>query len=158
RGERFAEVSVTSREQIARLGHSFVRDGTVVLTHGYSRCALHLLLTAAETKHFSVLVAEGRPEGAGFQAAEVLAKAGVPVTVVLDSAVGYHMEVADLCVTGAEGVLENGGIVGTFQMAVLAKAFNVPFYVAAESYKFARLFPLDQRDLPEGKIPKAAFS
>lgn len=43
-------------------------------------------------------------------------------------------------------------------MAVLAKAFNVPFYVAAESYKFARLFPLDQRDLPEGKIPRAPFS
>lgn len=58
-----------------------------------------------------MLVAEGRPDGAGFQAAAVLAKAGVPVTVVLDSAVGYHMEVADLCVTGAEGVLENGGIV-----------------------------------------------
>lgn len=58
-----------------------------------------------------MLVAEGRPDGAGFQTAAVLAKAGVPVTVVLDSAVGYHMEVADLCVTGAEGVLENGGIV-----------------------------------------------
>jgi len=43
-------------------------------------------------------------------------------------------------------------------MAVLAKAFNVPFYVAAESYKFARLFPLDQRDLPEGKIPRAPFA
>lgn len=42
-------------------------------------------------------------------------------------------------------------------MAVLAKAFNVPFYVAAESYKFARLFPLDQRDLPDGKIPRAPF-
>ncbi|CAM9981750.1 unnamed protein product [Ectocarpus fasciculatus] len=161
RGERFAEVSETSREQIARLGHSFVRDGTVVLTHGYSRCALHLLLMAAETKHFSVLVAEGRPDGAGFKAAAALSKVGVPVTVVLDSAVGYHMEVADLCVTGAEGVLENGGIVnkvGTFQMAVLAKAYNVPFYVAAESYKFARLFPLDQRDLPKGKIPRAPFA
>lgn len=58
-----------------------------------------------------MLVAEGRPDGAGFQTAAALAKAGVPVTVVLDSAVGYHMEVADLCVTGAEGVLENGGIV-----------------------------------------------
>ncbi|CAM9487329.1 unnamed protein product [Ectocarpus sp. 12 AP-2014] len=71
------------------------------------------------------------------------------------------MEVADLCVTGAEGVLENGGIVnkvGTFQMAVLAKAYNVPFYVAAESYKFARLFPLDQRDLPKGKTPRAPFA
>lgn len=43
-------------------------------------------------------------------------------------------------------------------MAVLAKAFNVPFYVAAESYKFARLFPLNQRDLPEGKIPRAPMS
>lgn len=42
-------------------------------------------------------------------------------------------------------------------MAVMAKAYNVPFYVAAESYKFARLFPLDQRDLPEGKIPPAPF-
>lgn len=58
-----------------------------------------------------MLVAEGRPDGAGFKAAAALSKVGVPVTVVLDSAVGYHMEVADLCVTGAEGVLENGGIV-----------------------------------------------
>ncbi len=30
----------------------------------------------------------------------------------------------------------------------MAKAFGKPFYVAAESYKFARLFPLTQRDLP----------
>lgn len=30
----------------------------------------------------------------------------------------------------------------------MAKAFGKPFYVAAESYKFARLFPLNQRDLP----------
>ncbi|CBN77297.1 eukaryotic translation initiation factor 2B alpha subunit [Ectocarpus siliculosus] len=162
RGERFAEVSETSREQIARLGHNFVRDGTVVLTHGYSRCALHLLLMAAETKvTLACSLREGRPDGAGFKAAAALSKVGVPVTVVLDSAVGYHMEMADLCVTGAEGVLENGGIVnkvGTFQMAVLAKAYNVPFYVAAESYKFARLFPLDQRDLPKGKIPRAPFA
>ena len=34
------------------------------------------------------------------------------------------------------------------QIATVAKAFNKPFYVAAESYKFARLFPLTQRDLP----------
>lgn len=77
-------------------------------------------------QHFSVLVAEGRPEGAGFEAADVLAKAGVPVTVVLDSAVGYHMEVADLCVTGAEGVLENGGIVNKVtRMLLLARRLTV---------------------------------
>jgi translation initiation factor eIF-2B subunit alpha len=38
-------------------------------------------------------------------------------------------------------------------MGIVAKAFNKPFYVAAESYKFARLYPLNQRDLPEGRNP-----
>ena len=52
---------------------------------------------------------------------------------------------------GAEAVLESGGIInklGTFQIATVAKAFGKPVYVASESYKFARLFPLTQRDLP----------
>jgi len=34
------------------------------------------------------------------------------------------------------------------QVATVAKAFGKALYVAAESYKFARLFPLSQRDLP----------
>jgi translation initiation factor eIF-2B subunit alpha len=62
------------------------------------------------------------------------------------------MERVDVVVVGAEGVVENGGIVnktGTFQTAIVAKAFHKPFYVATESYKFARIFPLSQRDLPE---------
>jgi translation initiation factor eIF-2B subunit alpha len=49
---------------------------------------------------------------------------------------------------GAEGVVENGGVInklGTYQIALCAKALNKPFYVAAESYKFARLYPLSQQ-------------
>lgn len=84
-----------------------------------------------QCQHFSVLVAEGRPEGAGVQAAAVLAKAGVPVTVVLDSAVGYHMEVADLCVTGAEGVLENGGIINKVRRFGLHLLFSRDFNLKA---------------------------
>lgn len=38
-------------------------------------------------------------------------------------------------------------------MATVAKAFGKPFYVAAESYKFARLYPLSQRDLPADNRP-----
>ena len=34
------------------------------------------------------------------------------------------------------------------QVSIAAKEHNVPVYVAAESYKFARLFPLNQRDMP----------
>ena len=53
---------------------------------------------------------------------------------------------------GAEGVMENGGIVnklGTYQLAVVAKALKRPFYVAVESYKFARMYPLAQRDVKD---------
>lgn len=38
--------------------------------------------------------------------------------------------------------------VGTYQMAVMTKAVNKPFYVVAESFKFLRLYPLNQEDVP----------
>lgn len=38
--------------------------------------------------------------------------------------------------------------VGTYQMAVMTKAVNKPFYVVAESFKFVRLYPLNQEDVP----------
>lgn len=57
-----------------------------------------------------------------------------------------------MCLVGAEGVMENGGIinkVGTYQVALVAKAMQKPFYVAVESYKFSRMYPLSQRDAME---------
>lgn len=62
----------------------------------------------------------------------------------------------DMVLVGAEAVVENGGIInklGTYQIALVAKALNKPMYVAAESYKFARLYPLSQRDLPKETKP-----
>jgi len=43
-----------------------------------------------------------------------------------------------MVLVGAEGVVENGGVInklGTYQIALAAAAHNTPFYVAAESYK-----------------------
>ncbi len=37
--------------------------------------------------------------------------------------------------------------IGTYQISLVAKALDVPFYVAVESYKFSRLYPLSQRDV-----------
>lgn len=39
--------------------------------------------------------------------------------------------------------------IGTYQMALCAKAHNKPFYVVAESFKFVRLYPLNQQDVPD---------
>ena len=38
--------------------------------------------------------------------------------------------------------------IGTYSMAISAKAMNKPFYVVAESFKFTRLYPLNQQDIP----------
>jgi len=75
---------------------------------------------------------------------------GVPVAEISEGAVGYAMGKVNLVIVGAEGVVENGGIIsrlGTYQIGLLAKAAGKPFYVAAETHKFVRLYPLGQYDL-----------
>jgi translation initiation factor eIF-2B subunit alpha len=45
------------------------------------------------------------------EAARVFSERGIPTKVILDAAVGANMEGVDMCLVGAEGVMENGGIV-----------------------------------------------
>ena len=76
---------------------------------------------------------------------------GVPVATIPESAVGYALGKVDMVMVGAEGVVENGGIIsrlGTYQLGMLAKATGKPFYVMAESHKFVRLYPVGQYDMP----------
>lgn len=47
---------------------------------------------------------------------------GIPCTLILDSAVGYIMEQVSFIMTGAEGVVESGGIVN--KVTVFAFLFN----------------------------------
>lgn len=128
---------------------------------------MHALLHAHKQRRIYVYVTEARPRGLGYElfakdlgcflpicrmkTYEALAAAGVPCTVVLDSAVAYVMDRVDLVLVGSEAVVESGGLinaVGSYQAALIAKAAKVPFYALAESYKFLRLFPLSQHDLP----------
>lgn len=82
----------------------------------------------------------------------------IECTLILDAAIGYLMETIDFVMVGAEGVMESGGIInriGTYTMALCAKEMKKPFYVLTESFKFSRLYPLNQRDLPNNyKYPK----
>ena len=80
-----------------------------------------------------------------------LRQLSVPVATIPESAVAYSMGKVSMVLVGAEGVVENGGIIsriGTYQMGILAKSMGKPVYVVAESHKFVRMFPLGQYDLP----------
>jgi methylthioribose-1-phosphate isomerase len=86
-----------------------------------------------------VLVGETRPllQGARLTAWE-LERAGVPVSVVADSAAGSLIARGeiDVVLTGADRIAANGDTankIGTYPLAVLAARHGVPFYVVAPS-------------------------
>jgi translation initiation factor eIF-2B subunit alpha len=153
RGQKFHSMSLTSRDRIARSARDFVVPGSTVLTLGWSRVVANILLQANKSStHFDLIVLQGHPDDSGLRAAQCYAReTTIPVTVLPDAAMAAVLERVDMVLVGAEGVLENGGIVnklGTYALAVCAHAAGKPFYVAAESYKFARWYPLQQSDLP----------
>ncbi|KAJ3170965.1 Translation initiation factor [Geranomyces variabilis] len=140
------------REKAATNGLPFVKDNAVILVHSYSRAVMLLLRKAhGENKRFKVFVTETSPTSSGTRAVQELRKFQIPAELILDAAVGFIMDRVDMVIAGAEGVVQNGGIInqiGTYQIAVVAKAANKPFYVVTEQYKFVPLFPLSQSDLP----------
>ena len=156
-GKLFVERAKQSREKIASFGKHFIRDGATVLTNGGSRVVGALLRRAAESSTIRFRVIYVLPSSSSSDSKEGqrivtdLRERNVPVATVSDAAVAYSMGKVDMVIVGAEGVVENGGIIsrmGTYQMGVLAQNKGKPFYVVTESHKFVRLYPLSQFDLP----------
>ncbi|KAI9320212.1 putative initiation factor [Dichotomocladium elegans] len=163
RAQLILEKAFSARLRAAEVGAHFVHDNSVVLVHAYSRVVMSVLHHAAnvQNKRFKVYVTEGRPNSDGLQAVDYLREAGIPCRAVLDSAVGYIMDKVDMVFVGAEGVVENGGSIekiGTYQIALVAKSLGKPVYAVAESYKFVRVYPLNQYDLPSATPEIVSFT
>lgn len=98
---------------------------------------MQLLREAAEVHRntISVYVTESRPGGLGLRTYRELTAAGIPTTLVVDTAVAYVMSRVDAVLVGSEGVAESGGLlnaVGTYQLGLISKSLGKPFYAAAE--------------------------
>jgi methylthioribose-1-phosphate isomerase len=90
-------------------------------------------------KNLHVFLDETRPrlQGSTLSAFE-LSAFKIPHTVVVDSAAGHLMKSKriDLCLVGCDRVAANGDTankIGTYTLALVAKAHGVPFYVACPS-------------------------
>jgi len=100
--------------------------------------ALGVIRVAVERGHkLHVIVPETRPylQGARLTAWE-LHEGGLPLTLITDNMVGHIMKTGRIgaVVVGADRIAANGDTankIGTYQIAVLAREHNVPFYVAA---------------------------
>ena len=110
--------------------------------------ALGVIRVAVEQgRKLHVLVPETRPylQGARLTAWE-LHKGGIPLTLITDNMVGHFLKSGKIgaIVTGADRIAANGDTankIGTYQIAVLAKENNVPFYIAAPVSTFDLSIP-----------------
>jgi len=133
-------------EAIGRFGAEYMPKNGQVMT----QCNAGALATAGigtalgvirvayqQGRGLHVLVPETRPylQGARLTAWE-LYRGGIPLTLITDNMVGHFLKSGKVgaIVTGADRIAANGDTankIGTYQIAVLAKENNVPFYIAA---------------------------
>jgi methylthioribose-1-phosphate isomerase len=144
--QRIERENEEANGRMGRYGSELLRDGMNVLTHcnagPLAACgigtALGVLYTAhSEGKDLHVWVDETRPvlQGARLTAWE-LSRWGIPSTLVADNMAASLMRAGnvDAVITGADRIAANGDAankIGTYGLAVLAHAHNVPFYIAA---------------------------
>ena len=144
--EAYADQSVEACRKIGEHGNQLIRDGDVILTHcnagALATVDYGTALAVVRTAHYAgknimVYVDETRPrlQGAKLTAWE-LSQENIKHVIIADNAAGYYMQKGeiDIVITGADCIAANGDAankIGTYEKAVLAKANNIPFYVAA---------------------------
>ncbi len=162
--EEFIRVSKEAVERIGRIGSGRIPKESVVMTHCNSQAAISVILHAWDQGRVEMVInTETRPAFQGHITARTLASKGVPVTMIIDSAVRYFMKEVDVVVVGADTVASNGAVInkiGTSQIALAANEARVPFLVAAETYKFSpetmigKLVEIEERDPREVANPE----
>ncbi|TRY69033.1 hypothetical protein TCAL_01418 [Tigriopus californicus] len=152
RGEQFLRKLSESRPKIAKLSAPFLRHGTRVLVHAHSKCVFESLKEVQKTNpEMHLYITESSLDHHGHEMKKSLDDLGFSTTLILDASIGYILGKMDFVLMGAEGVVETGGIInkiGSYTIALCAKALNKPVYVLCESFKFVRFYPLSQEDLP----------
>jgi len=141
---------IDTNRAMGKHGAAVIEDGDTILTHcnaGALACvdygtALGVIRAAFEEgKKINVLCDETRPLGQGARLSVwEMQQENIPVKLIVDSAAGYLMQQGevDKIVIGADRVAKGGvaNKIGSLMVALAAKRFNVPFYVAAPMSTF----------------------
>lgn len=164
RAEKFIEWVDIAHERIGNIGSRRIKDNSLIMTHCNSSAALSVIKTAQQAgKNIEVMATESRPRLQGHITVKELTEAGIPTTLIVDSAVRYYIESVDYVIVGADTIAANGALInkiGTSQIALSAKEARVPFMVAAETYKFSprtllgELVEIEERDKKEVAPPE----
>ncbi len=168
--DAFCELSNSAYGKMASYGPDLVPEtGKKAITICNSTAAISVIKAAYQAgKITGVYACETRPKKQGLITVRELAEAGVPVTLIVDSAMRYVMPQVSIAFIGTDSLESDGSVInkiGTQILAVTARDFNVPVYSCTETYKFLppskagqrvqiELRPIDEiiapEELPDG--------
>jgi len=148
---KIADETSIAGKLIGKIGNNLIKDGFNILTHcnagplalvEYGSALAPIIEAHNKGKKVFVYVDETRPRNQGAKlTAWELNRAGVPHTIIADNVVALLMQKGkiDMVITGADRIAKNGDTankIGTLAKAILAKEFNIPFYIAAPNSTF----------------------
>jgi len=144
--ENVAQDDISDSRAIGEYGNQLIKSGYQIETHcnaGWLAfmdrgTALSPIFQAhRESKQILVYVDETRPRSQGARlTAWELNQEGIPNIIIPDNAGAYIMSKGkvDMMITGADRIAQNGDTankIGTYEKAIVAKHFGIPFYIAA---------------------------
>ncbi len=159
--KRMAEEDIEVNMKMGKHGSQLFNDSDTIMTHcnagalatvAYGTALGVIRATRESGKKIKVIATETRPvmQGSRLTAFE-LKHDGFDVSLIPDTAVGYSMAngLVNKVIVGADRILKTGHVynkIGTYQVAMMAKQHNIPFYVAAPLSTF------DLKSRPEDVI------
>lgn len=144
-------------DKIARNALKVIVGKSIAITLSRSASVIAVLqILHLRGRLSAVTVLESRPRFEGRRTAQELAAAGIPVKLVTDANGPRLVGTSDLVLAGADSVLRDGGLVnkvGTYGLALAAKAAGKPFYAACEVMKLDATHASDSFPPPAGRPP-----
>lgn len=138
---------ILAGQAIAKIATEKIKEGDVLLLYACSSTVFQVIMEAHKHEtNFKVIVVDSRPKLEGKTLLSRLVEAGIQCSYTLINAISYIIPTVTKVFLGAHAILANGYImsrVGTSQIAMVAKAFNVPVILCCESYKFSERVQTD---------------
>ncbi|KAG1664923.1 Translation initiation factor eIF-2B subunit delta [Nymphon striatum] len=138
--DSFVQMNIVNAQKlISAMASAKIQDGDVILTYACSTAVKQAILHAHnEGKKFRVIVADGRPKKEGEKMLRFLKKNQINCSYILITSIANVMCEVNSVMMGAHSLHTNGAVmsrVGTSQIALIAKAFNIPVIICCETYK-----------------------
>ncbi|MBM3232438.1 hypothetical protein FJZ21_03640 [Candidatus Pacearchaeota archaeon] len=149
-----------AQEFINHYVQKVIKNNQIIFTHCHSNTLAQALIKSHKNKKkFSVINTETRPLYQGHLTSKQLSKAGIKVSMSIDSAMLEDIKRSDIVMMGADAITKKGVLnkIGSGLIAKISGDLKKPLYIVTDSWKFSsKKVQIEQRSWLEvwKKSPK----